>query len=356
MLALMIKIELPPKYYLDHFREFRSLLDLHYGHFFDDNHRSFLCDFDNLSEDGQCLYLRLMNRRGKFFFSESLQYTEITSFESACRELLEKRFISKLLPHDWPLFLPILTKDKLLELAIQNSLPVKKSWSRDKLREELKDIPFSHFENVVVQERREELQYLLFLFFGKIQDNLSLYTLRDLGVRKSNKQKSYFTSRFQNKEEAFSHYFYAKLAQDISLAPPVSEWPQALNSDSFQLREEILLAMAEEHKAVDDLDRCIDILSYCEAHPGREKRVRLLYMQGRKDEAQKVLNDIFERPFSDVEYLFAEDYFARKFNKERQSILTKTLREARKIKIDESCEYAENGKSTVTRRFTKKTV
>lgn len=332
----MIKIELPPKYYLDHFREFRSLLDLHYGHFFDDNHRSFLFDFDNLSEDGQCLYLRLMNRRGKFFFSESLQYAEITSFESACRELHEKKFISKLLPHDWPLFIPILSKDKLLELAGQNSIPVKKSWSRDKLREELKDVPFSQYENVVVQERREELQYILFLFFGKIQDNLSLYTLRDLGVRKTNKQKATFTSRFQNKEEALSNYFYAKLSQDVSLAPPISEWPQALNSDSLQLREEILLAIAEEHKAIDDIDGCIEVLSHCEAHPGREKRVRLLYMQDRKDEAQKVLHDIFERPFSDVEYLFAEDYFARKFNKERQSILTKTLRDARKIKIDES--------------------
>ena len=336
MRPVMIKIELPPKYYLDHFREFRAMLEKQYGQFFDDHHRSFLSDFDSLSEDGQCLYLRLMNRRGRFFFTESLQYQEITSFDEASKELLGKKFISLLNENHWEDFLPGLSKIKLVELAEKNSVQIKKSWSREKIREELKVLPFSPFEDVVVQDRREELQYLLFLFFGKIQDNLSLYTLRDLGVRKSNKQKETFISRFQNKEEALSHYFYARLAEDISSAPPVEAWPATLNRDSFDLREEILLAISEEHKAIDDIDGCIEILSYCRAHPGREKRVRLLFMQDRKEEALQILNQILEEPYSDIEYLFAEDYLARKFNKQKQSILTKTLREARKVSIDES--------------------
>ena len=336
MKPVMIKIELPPKYYLDHFREFRAMLEKQYGQFFDDHHRSFLSDFDSLSEDGQCLYLRLMNRRGRFFFTESLQYQEITSFEEASKELLGKKFISILNENHWDDFLPGLSKIKLVELAEKNSVQIKKSWSREKIREELKVLPFSPFENVVVQDRREELQYLLFLFFGKIQDNLSLYTLRDLGVRKSNKQKESFISRFQNKEEALSHYFYAKLAEDITLAPPIEAWPATLNRDSFELREEILLAISEEHKAIDDIDGCIEVLSHCHAHPGREKRVRLLFMQDRKEEALQIVNQILDEPYSDVEYLFAEDYLARKFNKQKQSILTKTLREARKVSIDES--------------------
>lgn len=332
----MTKIELPPKYYLDHFREFRSMLERQYGQFFDDHHADFLRAFDLLSEDGQCLYLRLMNRRGRFFFQDSLQYQEITSYEAASLELQEKKFIAKLQEHDWEEFLSILPKAKLTELATINEIPFKKSWPREKLTEELSKIPFTPFHDVVVQEKREELSYLLFLFFGKIQSNLSLYTLRDLGVRKSNKQKESFLSRFQNKEEALSHYFYARLAEDITKAPPIAEWPPTLNRDSFDLREEILLAISEEHKALDDMDGCIEVLSHCLAHPGREKRIRLLFMQDRKDEALKGLHEILDHPFSDVEYLFAEDYLARKFNKERQSILTKTLRESKKIKIDES--------------------
>jgi DNA polymerase III subunit epsilon len=334
--TVMIKIELPPKYYLDHFREFRAMLEKQYGQFFDDHHRCFLSDFDSLSEDGQCLYLRLMNRRGRFFFTESLQYQEITSFDEASRELLGKGFISLLNENHWNDFLPGLSKIKLVELAEKNSVQIKKSWSREKIKEELRVLPFSPFEDVLVQDRREELQYLLFLFFGKIQDNLSLYTLRDLGVRKSNKQKETFISRFQNKEEALSHYFYARLAEDISTAPPIEAWPATLNRDSFDLREEILLAISEEYKAIDDIDGCIQVLSHCRAHPGREKRVRLLFMQNRKEEALEILNQILEEPYSDVEYLFAEDYLARKYNKQKQSILTKTLREARKVSIDES--------------------
>lgn len=336
MLAVMIKIDLPPKYYLDHFREFRSTLEKQYGQFFDDHHIEFLKEFDSLSEDGQCLYLRLMNRRGRFFFADTLQYQEITSFEDAARELREKNFIKDLAEHDWNEFLSILPKAKLVELAGVHAIPFKKSWPREKFSQELSLIPFTPFRDVVVQEKREELSYLLFLFFGKIQSNLSLYTLRDLGVRKTSKQKSIFISRFQNRDEALSHYFYARLAENIGLAPPIDEWPEALNRDSFDLREKILLAISEERKAVDDIDGCIDILSHCVAHPGREKRIRLLYMQDRKDEALKVLNEILDHPFSDVEYLFAEDYLARKYNKERQSILTKTLRDSRKVKIDES--------------------
>lgn len=332
----MTKIELPPKYYLDHFREFRALLEKQYAHFFDDNHHRFFSDFDLLSEDGQCLYLRLMNRRGRFFFKETLQYDEISSYDSAVAELRERNFIAELKESDWEEFIPVLSKIKLAELATVNNISFKKSWSRSQLAEEIKKLPFTSFDDVVVQDRRGELQYLLFLFFGKIQDNLSLYTLRDLGVRKSNKQKESFISRFQNKAEALSHYFYATLAEDYSEAPAIETWPPALNLDSAELRETILLAMSEDCKALDEIDSCIEVLSHCRAHPGREKRVRLLYQQDRKDEALSVLNEILEHPFTDVEYLFAEDYLARKFNKQKQSILTKTLRESRKIKIDES--------------------
>lgn len=51
-----MKIELPPKYYLTHFRELRSVLEEHYGPFFESAHLEFLSAFDQLSEDAQCLY------------------------------------------------------------------------------------------------------------------------------------------------------------------------------------------------------------------------------------------------------------------------------------------------------------
>jgi len=123
----MTKIELPPKYYLDHFREFRSMLEKQYGQFFDDHHVTFLSEFDSLSEDGQCLYLRLMNRRGRFFFQDSLQYQEITSYEAASRELQDKNFIAQLGEHDWQEFLSILPKAKLTELAALNEIHSRKA-------------------------------------------------------------------------------------------------------------------------------------------------------------------------------------------------------------------------------------
>jgi len=336
MSVVFTKIELPPKYYLAHFHELKSVLLKQYGDFFEGPHHQFIADFDNLSEDGQCLYLRLMNRKGKFFFKDSLKYSEITSINNALDELKAKQFVSDLSDNDWQDLLHFLPKTRLTDLALSNNLEFKKSWSRERIKEVVLDIPFTQCSDIVVQGRREELSYLLFLFFGKIQDNLSLYTLRDLGIRKTNEQKKNFKPRFESREEALANYFYAKLGQNAENTFDINSWPEALNLESQHLREEILLRLADEQKKAQNLQVALNTLKYTKFHPGREKRIRLLYDLDQKEEALNELNRVFEDPYSDVEYLFAEDFLARKFQKKRRSILTETLRNARKVSIDES--------------------
>jgi DNA polymerase-3 subunit epsilon len=334
--VLVIKIELPPKYYLAHFQELRENLLSQYGSFFEQAHHDFFRDFDSLAEDSQCLYLRLVNRKGKIFFLEKLRYKEIDNWEGALEELFTKKFVRNISDNDWEEFLAYLPKSKLTELAVRANVPFKKSWSREKLQEDLKSYGYMDQPDFIVQEKIEELTYLLFLFFGKIQDNLSLYTLRDLGVRKKGASKSQYKSRFTTIDEALSHYFYAKLSNHVDATLAVESWPVALNSESKNLREEILLHLAEEHRKAEDFAKCLSFLQFSEGHPGREKRVRLLYQLGMKDECQKELNIILESPSTDGEYLFAEDFLGRKFQGRKRSILTETLRQARKISIDES--------------------
>lgn len=334
-----MKIELPPKYYLAHFLELRSVLLNQYGDFFQEIHFAFLNDFDQLSEDAQCLYLRLMNRKGKFFFKESLKYNEINHLDEKFVELKANRFIKEITGHDWQDLIPFLPKPKLIELATEKSLAFKKSWSKEKLQETLLQIEFyptDHLAGIIVQDRMEELSYLIFLYFGKIQDNLSLYTLRDLGVRKVSKEKSTFKARFQSKDEALSHYFFAKLAEDYSDYGEITHWPGPLNQESVHLRESILLSIAEDFKKENDLIKALEVYRLCTQHPGREKRIRLLYQLEMKEECLAELNLVLDNPLSDLEYLFAEDYLARKFQKKKLGVLTETLRNSRKISIDES--------------------
>lgn len=333
-----MKIELPPKYYLTHFRELRSVLEEHYGPFFETAHSEFFSAFDQLSEDAQCLYLRMLNRKGKFFSKEGLHYEEISSTASAIQELKETGFAAELHPEEVNECLDFLPKQKILEIMLEKSIPHKKSWSRDLLKENLTDVsilPSEVLNTILVQKKTAEIDYLLFLFFGKLQSNLSLYTLRDLGVRKASGRKA-IKARFRSKEEATSHYFYEKLYHSENPDPDIAAWPDPLNNESAELRENVLLWMADNLKREGKLSEALDVLRFCKGHPGREKRVRLLYQLDKKEECLQELEVLLESPVSDLEYLFAEDFLARKFNKEKRSRLTETLRNARKIAIDES--------------------
>lgn len=333
-----MKIELPVKYYLTHFRELRSVLTELYSDFFESSHREFLKDFDLLSEDAQCLYLRMLNRKGKFFFKESLAYQEISSLEEALVELHRKEFITGVSDDHKLELLNFLPKKKLHEICVEKGISFVKNAAREVLVEDIlqKDLfPSEVVASIVVQGRIEEIDYLLFLFFGRLQKNLSLYTLRDLGVRKVSSRKAQ-KARFESREEALSNYFYEKLYESDVMPTDISEWPPVLNFESFELREETLLFWAEELKKENKLEEALGLLCWCKGHPGREKRVRLRYQLGQKDEALKELEEILESPVSDLEYLFAEDFLARKFQKQKRSLLTETLRSARKIPVDES--------------------
>lgn len=207
MFEVLTKIILPPKYYLAHFLELKSALFKQYSSFFEDSHHNFFSEFDSLSEDAQCLYLRLINRKGRFFHIDTLNYEEINSFESALSELMHRGFARNLETSDWNELLDVMPKGKLAELAVSQNLQIKKSWPREKIREVISTTEFQNLPDYIVQGKIEELSYILFLFFGKIQDNLALYTLRDLGVRKVSKQKETYQTRFETKEEALSNYF-----------------------------------------------------------------------------------------------------------------------------------------------------
>lgn len=329
------KIELPPKYYLSHFREFLEVLETQYRDFLEDHHLKFLFDFYSLSEDAQCLLVRMINRKGNYFFKDSLKYQEIEKFEDGLLELREMHFVRELREDDHAELLKFLPKPFLISLATEQSVDFKKSWSREKILELLLGKTFSYEnENLLVQGRTDELSYLMFLYFGRIEESLTLYTLRDLGIKKVNKQKT--KARYRSREEALSHYFYAALSEKESIDVNFELWPDAKTSEALELREALLISLSEHHKSLSQFDEALTVLARCTRHPGREKYVRLLYQLNKLEECQRGLDFILQNPSSDLEHLFAVDFMERKFNKKKTSILTDTLRNSRKLPVDES--------------------
>jgi DNA polymerase-3 subunit epsilon len=334
----MALIDLPPKYYLGHFLELISDLSRYQDQFLDEEHVRFLQDFHQLEEDAQCLLIRMLNRKGSLFAKESLSYAEITQAEAAFKELEAKKFTRGFEPRDLEAYLQWIKKDRIIELLSRHGIPYKKSFSREKLLGLLKssEQPIVPDENLVLLERLDEIDYLLFLYFGKVQDSLVLYTLRDLGIRQTNKKKA-FMPKFESKDEAKAQFFYACLRSHGEYAlEDIPSWPHPLNMESKLIREKILLHLSEWYKEEGSEEKALETLFHCSFHPGSEKLVRLLQQAGRKEEAQARLRAMMDEPSCMEELLFAEDFLERKFGQRKISTLTQTLRDAQKIMIDES--------------------
>jgi DNA polymerase-3 subunit epsilon len=339
----MTDIVLPPKYYLEHFMDLVREVKRYHAVFLDESHHSFLDSFHQLNESSQLIFVRMMNRKGPLFDKSEFTYTEINDIHLGWQELMEKNFIRSLGETDIDLYLARLTRPEISGYLQGMGIAFKKTASRNdllKILEEQKDLlaGFSQKEtDVILMNDNEKLKYILFLYFGNIQKKLLLPTLRDLGIKKSNK-KAQITAKFKDKNEALSHFFFSSLKEDqkksfkpISLIE-VQAWPQPVLLETKHIREELLLNLAREESP----ENALALLKLCEFYPGSEKRARLLYQLGHLEECQQELERMMDSPWSDEELLFAEDFLQRKFHKKKISLLTETLRNAEKVFIDES--------------------
>jgi hypothetical protein len=108
---------LPTYYYLDHFTEMLSFVEMTYATVLDAAHHEFIRDFRNLSADEQCLFVRMVNRRGHIFESAALKYAEIADIAMAVQGLLYRGYLRGLCEDDYAAWLCVLPKVRLLYIA-----------------------------------------------------------------------------------------------------------------------------------------------------------------------------------------------------------------------------------------------
>ena len=279
----------------------------------------------------------MVNRKGRVFRRSEFSYQEIVDPERGFDELETMGFARRVERSDSEEILTSLKKLEILNLLLESKVPVRKSASKPSLLQLALEsslvLPEDFSSQLIFQEKRDELTYLLFLYFGRIQEGLSLYTLRDLGIKRMNKYQGNFKPRFRSLTEAESHYFYALLAEDVSRNQDFDLWPLPQNSEAEELRSRILLTQAEEQTEEKEKLRFLEAANL---HPAREKRVRLLWKLGEKENCGELLREIIEDPWEEEEALFAEDFLGRKFGEKKISHLTAVLREAEILRIDES--------------------
>lgn len=340
----MLRKDLPPRYYLAHFRDLIQNIRTHHGSFLEPQHQEFLRDFDALPEDAQCLYVRFVNRKGRYFFRESLRYAELPDIDGAIEELLSLGLLRRPVKNDIFGIFQGLSRDALLGHARLLNLPVKSSWTKARILTPLlevnpDDFPLEALGNCVVQERLEELSYLLFLYFGETSENLSLYTLRDLGIWSENRRRE-FTPKFKDLGEARTLFFYADLRERIDLETypldEISHWPAPVGDEAVEKSQALLTELAETQRRLGNTKEALEVFRLVDSHPGRERRIRLLHQLGFHDDSLRELRSVIESPHCDEELLFAEDFLERKFGEKRKTLLTEILDAAEIFPIDEA--------------------
>ncbi|WP_423187560.1 exonuclease domain-containing protein [Alishewanella sp. d11] len=376
--------ELDSGYYLQHFNELLQFVALHYQGVLTEESQAYLADFTALDRPCQQLLVRMLNRKGTVFADVELAYTEIGAVQPLLQLLEQAGFIAPLRTADLADFWLRVTKDtlwQLLQLA-QAELPaaiaVKKSQTKPLLLGAALRLPVDWLaliaklpQHYVSLQRLDALHYLYFLYFGRVEPNLSLFTLRDLGIRQTGQFKQQFTPRFTEPAQALLAYQLAKakpaiieLGKALKKQPDnaesllsqwlteVAKWPLPADNALLLKRSERSYQLGKLAEQYQLTDFAIAFYQQSNAFPASERLVRLYAQQGRasgdQTQCRQYLQQLLADPSCDEEWLFADDFYRRKFADDssdaksgvksaarRRSQLTQLLHEAPQVGVDE---------------------
>ncbi|CAL4866407.1 3'-5' exonuclease DinG [Asticcacaulis sp. MM231] len=350
-------ITLPPLYYRDHFLEMIGFVTSVYGAMLGEDEQAFISRFGELDEWAQCLYIRMVNRKKVVFSPGDLAYQEIGDLWGGLDQLREHGFIREICAQDYRACLDDRAKPDLHDLAKDHGLEVKSGWSKPKLADHLHaHLPYDTFasgflrSDHLVPEHKDTLGFLLYLYFGRLSDNMTSFALRDLGVV-SVKARDSYQARFDNLQSARAGYFYARQLRALkqgadarALADSIDQWPSAESEANQGLRDTLLHQIGLVFERGKDTARALDIYARSGAFESHERSVRLLYAMGATEEVKARLEAMLQSPAHDEEYIFASDFYARKFGQQRMGIFTHLLRSAETLEVDElfrgDAEYA----------------
>jgi hypothetical protein len=357
----MAQIELPPKYYLTNFLYLLDFVQKKSMPLLQERELNFIRLFQTLSEDAQCLFIRLINRRKIFFKTKQLHYTEIANIAQALCELLEKQFISPLsiIHEDKVLFLlEIFTKNELIEIIRQTGEKPHKQAKKSALTLwVLEHLPFQQLiqiiaqkEEVIKQEFEAEVEFLLYLFFGNLEMDMTRFVVRDLGyVHYEQVSEEKYTSFFKSRKEAedklkmekaYQHFGFLSALYSVQelydwFISQMVDW-QYLHESAQRLFDKLCLELGKllEKNQLDQ--EALKVYQHTSKPPSMERQVRLLYKLGFEKEAMILCKKLETNPLNPEEKLFAID-FREKLEKQKGKTTrttTQWLKQAESINID----------------------
>jgi hypothetical protein len=366
------KIELPPKYYLEYFQYLLDFVQKKYAHILNETELSFLAQFEALTEDEKCLFIRFTNRTGSFFRTEKLKYAEIENIPEVLNVLIQKGFVESLSPShilQAGEVLDIFNKTELIEMAKMLNLETrgKASMKKEEVLDWLLEVGdwdeivellnYQDFTDIhalphsVIKVGFEaEVAMLKFLFFGSRHGDMTEFVTRDLGFQNyekydEDKMVAYFQTR-QEVEDKFKvsiarEDFYLMQQADIESIEIYNwfmDWTKTHRKDLSEIAqptyERFTLKVAAHLEKKKALDEALEVFRLTEEVPSRERQVRILDKLKNKEEAQAICEIMLTDYRNANEQFFAEDYLNRLLTKKSKKAVTKHLHNSESVTID----------------------
>lgn len=345
--------ELPQFYYHKSFCEMLTHVGTRYTNLMSAEHTCFIRDFETLPFPAQCAYARLAGRKGNIFNIHHLHYSEIPEIQMQFEVLRQAGFVEKVMSNNFRNYLSALTKPQLTNLMLDRvcETQFKRSWKKDRLINiALQQIDFDDVnipDGYITQARLNAFNYLLFLYFGRIETSLQTKTLRELGLVRPARSEA-AKLNFRDSEEAQTAYFYASALQSFkqghdaqihTLIYTVDDWPLPMEGSISVNRGKLLQKLGGLTERQGNIAAALSLYERSDSALCNERIVRIRYTRnenGDREWVQQRLEDMIENPESDEELAFAHDFYARKFKKKRTSAVTDLLRDSRILLLDEA--------------------
>ncbi|MEM7016153.1 MAG: VRR-NUC domain-containing protein [Pseudomonadota bacterium] len=359
----MPQVELPPKYYLDHFESLLAFIVSKCSPLLSANEAEFIDCFRALPEDARCLFVRLLNRKGIYFRANRLSYSEIQTLPNALETLINTGFVYLVSEVATPTpILNLFTRKELGQFAHQQQLQPPPHLKKNELIIWLAShLNFSDWlawlnENDPVIEHgfKPETDILRLMFFGSTHHDMTTFVVSDLGhSRFESFDSSQLTSAFTERRILEEKYAIVRAGQRFrlleSLIPPTQlvEWFKAWLPTAEQTFEptiqnsfdRLVLQVARSLERKNESSMALDIYQKTKSPPSRERRTRLLHKCGEDEAALTLCGDILDMPYTPEERLFAEDFESRLL-KRRQKATTLYLKQAECLAVEDSAELS----------------
>ncbi|MEO9804382.1 MAG: VRR-NUC domain-containing protein [Reichenbachiella sp.] len=341
------KIVLPEKYYLDNFKYVLNFVIGKYEGLLSPSEINFVKNFLSLSEDAQCLYVRISNRKGQFFRKEKLSYAEISDLDLALRELKSFDFVVKkegLEIDECYQLLAVYNKPEIVRLINPLEYEVDKSLKKDELILSLLETVDSidlletfYNESIITQAVKEELNMVKLFFFGHNHGDMSDFVIRDIGhARFMEIDESQLGTSFESREEAEAVMQLSQLNKEYylleeTLSPlSIYDWFSQieigyfLSLDKAKSRAEKLLYKVGYHlERNKHYDEALEVYHLSSSSPLRERRIRIYNKQKEFKKSLELAHHILDSPNDNKEYYIAQDVI----NKLDKKLKTTTIRQ-----------------------------